>query len=222
MDKSVRNNKEQADGGEPHIGRVETIHVNRGDALFSTVVYIENPHRPCRVVFTRTHFAWKPLKTIFVAPLVPFVPGGIFSGVPWSAINLVEFEYRRGDHEKLIRVGWASGPGESANIEITRVMMFNDWVGPFHAVGFSPPIDNPLRVTTFRGFLCDYGPTIWILLLFVCSFILFQFWREAWAVFPAIVHLLALPLWFWAIRKARGWFPPGTRIALHRRERTKS
>jgi len=201
---------------EPCIGRVEEIRIGSAEALFSTFVYIENPSRPCRVVFTGTHFAWKPLKTVF---FFPFTPAGVYSAVPWSAISLVEFEYRRDDHEKMVRVGWTTSPGQSSSVELTRIMQFNDWIKPFREVGFSPPADNPFRATTLRGFLCDYGPAIWILLLAVCSFVLFQFWFQALLFVPVIVLLVGLPLWLWAMRKAREWFPPGTRVILHRYHR---
>jgi hypothetical protein len=216
MSESARRNDEQPVNDGSQTGRVEVIRVRRADALFSTFVYIENPSRPCRVAFTRTHFAWRPLKTIF---FLPFTAAGVYSGVAWSAINLVEFGYRHEDHEKMVRVSWTAGPDQSSSIEMTRIMQFRDWIKPFRDVGFFAPADNPFRVTTLRGFLSDYGPVIWILLLAVCSFILSQFWLQALFVIPVIALLVGVPLWIWATWKVRAWFPPGTSIALHREAR---
>ena len=215
MNEFSRSIDESAVNGERRVGRPGLLTVRRADVLFSTVVYCENPHRPCGVVFTRTHFAWKPLRAIF---FFPFARTGIYAAVEWSAVNLVEFEYRGGDHEKLIRVTWMTNSEDTNSLEMSRIVQFHGWFRPFRAVGFSPPKDNPLRVTTVRGFLCDYGPMAWVLLLAICSFAIFQFGPRLLTIIPTIVHLLGLPLWIWAMRKARQWFPPGTRVVLHREQ----
>ncbi len=142
--------------------------------------------------------------------------GHVYVGVEWPAVKLVEFEFRRPDRVKLIRIAWSASKDETGGLELTRIIAFNTWIKPFRKVGFSPVDGTPFRVTTLRGFLCDYGPTVWVLLLAVCSFVLFKFAREAWLVFPCIVTLLGLPLWIWAARKAREWFPPGICVTLRR------
>ncbi len=217
MSEPPANDYESDVSGERRIGPVQTLRIRRADVLFRTLAYCENLRCHCDVVFTRTHFAWAPVRMLGPWPLFPLFRPPVYAGVEWLAINVVEFEFRRPDREKLIRITWqAPSTNEIVGLELTRIMQFNDWINPFCKVGFSPKGGNPFRLTALRGFICDYGPLAWVLLLAICSFVLFQFWREVWSIFPSIVHLLALPLWLWAIRKARQWFPPGTRVRLER------
>jgi hypothetical protein len=196
--------------------RVVVLRISRPETLFRTLVYCETLRCHCTVVFTQTHLAWAPLRTVALAPWVAMFRPRDYLGVEWRAVNAIDFEFRAPNHEKLIRIAWSPNEGDIGGLEFTRIMQFNDWFVPFREVGFSPIGGNPFRVTSLRGFLVDYGPAAWVLLFAVLGFLFFAFARNVLFLYLCVFHFLAIPLWLLAARKARAWFPSGASVHLER------
>jgi hypothetical protein len=202
------------------VARVNVVQIAPSEVVFSTLVYCENLHCHITLVFTRTHFAWKPMATILLAPFLVMFPPRIFAGVEWTAVELVEFVFRQPDRAQLIRIVWTPGKDDIGVLEFTRITAFSFWITQFRKVGFSPVGDNPFRMTSLRGFLSDYGPTAWVLLLFILLGVFIvalpKFAIMAMLLFPFVATSVGLPLFLWASWKARQWFPPGTYVTLRR------
>jgi hypothetical protein len=217
MIKPEGNVDERGEGGKLAEETAEEICIANGESLFKTVVCFENPSRYCVVVLTRTHFAWRPSNSII---FMPYFSAGVYSAVSWSAVSHVEFDHSEDVHEKVIRVILSTdGPGRFGRVEMTGIGSFDRWVREFRKVGFSPAADNPFRITTLRGFLCNFGGMLWIALIAMLGFALFTIDIRAVLLLPVIVPLIGLPLWLWSWRVARKWFPPGKGVVLQRRER---
>jgi hypothetical protein len=200
------------------IGPVETLyHITRSDVLFRGIVICEETHSYCEIVFTNTHFAWAPFRSPIWMPIfLVFERFALhhYTAVLWSSVQDVELDVRPGDREKLIRVTWVNAAGQRNKLEMTRIMLFNDWIRAFRRAGFEPLDGTQLRLRAIPGLIYDYGAYMWILLLAICSFCLVRVSIAATVVFVCLLSILAPVMWLFATRMIRRWVPVGTVVRL--------
>ncbi|MBN1910333.1 MAG: hypothetical protein JW818_11380 [Pirellulales bacterium] len=212
----------EAESSGPSVGPVEELQLGRDDKLFRSHVVYEETDSYGPVTFTRTHFVWNAKRSFMRSVLGDHSIENDFLTVPWSEILAVEFELSNSilGPDRVIRVTWkiASGQSRTISLKIGKLPYFSPWIRAFGQVGLSPVGENPFSRSHLGGFLYEYGTTIWILFIALCSFAILklsQNLREA-MVFVGILIAVCSPgaILFWAWLRTR--LPPKLSFRLEK------